>query len=45
MLVVMVLSVVEKDLRDYFKVWGVEIILELNSIMDSKNYEKELRKI
>ncbi|MCA0514477.1 M60 family metallopeptidase, partial [Clostridioides difficile] len=45
MLVAMASSVVEKDLRDYFKAWGVEITPELNSIMDSKNYEKESRKI
>ncbi|MCC0749645.1 M60 family metallopeptidase [Clostridioides sp. ZZV13-5731] len=45
MLVAMASSVVEKDLRDYFKAWGVEITPELNSIMDSKKYEKETRKI
>ncbi|MFL8798105.1 MULTISPECIES: M60 family metallopeptidase [unclassified Clostridioides] len=45
MLVAMASSVVEKDLRDYFKAWGVEITPELNSIMDSKKFEKETRKI
>ncbi|MCC0655746.1 calcium-binding adhesion protein [Clostridioides sp. ES-S-0123-01] len=45
MLVAMASSVVEKDLRDYFKAWGVEITPELNSIMDGKKYEKESRKI
>ncbi|MCC0694871.1 M60 family metallopeptidase [Clostridioides sp. ES-S-0048-02] len=45
MLVAMASSVVEKDLRDYFKAWGVEITPELNSIMDSKQYTKETRKI
>ncbi|MDB3086146.1 calcium-binding adhesion protein [Clostridioides difficile] len=45
MLVAMASSVVEKDLRDYFKAWGVEITPELNSIMDGKKFEKETRKI
>lgn len=45
MLVAMSSSVVEKDLRDYFKAWGVEITPELNNIMDGKKYEKESRKI
>ena len=45
LLVVMASDVVKKDLRDYFKAWGIEITSELNSIMNARGYEKETRKI